>query len=189
MPDLLDFPCITSTRIYKNRGSKHFVIYLNFFCLSLFTVWFCLCRIFSWLVVRDFCRSGFRYNFANSLSIYPAPSLFSLFPSLPRSLSLTQATVIWNQCLKLVSVPQRLAVVYISLFVTLSREKFPGGYHTKLSDGTYIYDSQSGLHRPMSSRILVSFDYQSPWSALKQKGMILLAFPGWQQSFASKTRL
>ena len=98
MPDLLGFPCITSTRIYKNRGSKRFVIYLNFPCLSLFTVWFGLCRIFSWLVVRDFCRSGCRYNLANSLSIYRARSLFGLFPSLPRSLSLTQVTVIWNRC-------------------------------------------------------------------------------------------
>ena len=40
------------------------------------------------------------------------------------------------------------------------------------------YDSQSGLHRAMSSRILVSLGYQSPCSTLKQKGIILLAFPG-----------
>ena len=40
------------------------------------------------------------------------------------------------------------------------------------------YDSQRGLHRSTSSRILVSFGYQSPGSTLKQKGMKLLAFPG-----------
>ena len=40
--------------------------------------------------------------------------------------------------LKLISVPQRLTVVYILLFVTLSREKFPGEYHAKLWDGTYM---------------------------------------------------
>ena len=37
------------TWIYENRVSKHFVIYLNFPCLSLFTVLFAYMYVIFWL--------------------------------------------------------------------------------------------------------------------------------------------
>ena len=88
---------------YKNRVSKHFVIFLNFpypiacfmccflmwFFLSFFFFFFLLVACF---VVRDLCRS----ECVDRITILPPPP--SLFLSLPTILCLTQLTVIWNQC-------------------------------------------------------------------------------------------
>ena len=55
-----------STWIYENRVSKHFVVYLNFHCLSLYAV--LSVDVGSFLgcfIIRDLCRSGCRQNFAN----------------------------------------------------------------------------------------------------------------------------
>ena len=57
------------TRMYKNRVSKHFVIVLDFPCLSLFTVLFAYVVHFGCFVVRDLCSSGRRGNLANSRSL------------------------------------------------------------------------------------------------------------------------
>ena len=74
--------------------SKHFVISLNFSCLSLFTVLFaCVASFFGCFVVRGLWRSGCRQNLANSSFFNPLPSLEGVFPSLPRILCLTQVTV------------------------------------------------------------------------------------------------
>ena len=63
-------------KAYEHWVSKHFLISLNFPCLSLLTVLFCLCRIFFFgcFVVRDLRRSGFRHNLATSSS-FKTPSL------------------------------------------------------------------------------------------------------------------
>ena len=57
------------TWMYKNRVSKHFVIVLDFPCLSLFTVLFAYVVHFGCFVVRDLCSSGRRGNLANSRSL------------------------------------------------------------------------------------------------------------------------
>ena len=68
-----------SAQIYENRVSKHFIISLNWPCLSLFTGVVCLCvSFFCCFVIRALCRSGCRQNFAN---FYLTPP--SLPPSLP----------------------------------------------------------------------------------------------------------
>ena len=55
-----------STWIYKNRVSKHFVIYLNFLCLSLFAVLFLYFACFlGCFLLRDLCRSVCKQNFEN----------------------------------------------------------------------------------------------------------------------------
>ena len=50
------------TWMYKNRVSKHFVIVLDFPCLSLFTVLFAYVVHFGCFVVRDLCSSSGRKN-------------------------------------------------------------------------------------------------------------------------------
>ena len=65
----------SSTWIYKNRVTKHFVIVLDFPCLSLFTVLFAYVVHFGCFVVRDLCSSGCRGNFPNSRSLQPLPLL------------------------------------------------------------------------------------------------------------------
>ena len=74
------------TPIYENRVCEHFVISLNFPCLSLITVLFayvfiCCCCF----VVRDLCRSGCRQNFANFFLPPPPPTspLFGYFFPVP----------------------------------------------------------------------------------------------------------
>ena len=69
-----------STWIYKNRVSKHFVIYLNFLCLSLFAVLFLYFASFlGCFLLKDLYRSVCRQNFANFyLTTPPPPSLTSL---------------------------------------------------------------------------------------------------------------
>ena len=55
-----------STWTYENRVSKHFVVYLNFHCLSLYAV--LSVDVGSFLgcfIIRDLCTSGCRQNFAN----------------------------------------------------------------------------------------------------------------------------
>ena len=59
------------TWIYKNRVTKHFVIVLDFPCLSLFTMLFAYVVHFGCFVVRDLCSSGCRGNFANYRSLQP----------------------------------------------------------------------------------------------------------------------
>ena len=57
------------TWMYKNRVSKHFVIVLDFSCLSLFTVLFAYVVHCGCFVVRDLCSSGRRGNLVNSRSL------------------------------------------------------------------------------------------------------------------------
>ena len=61
------------TWMYKNRVSKHFVIVLDFPCLSLFTVLFAYVVHFGCFVVKYLCSSGCRENFANYRSLQPLP--------------------------------------------------------------------------------------------------------------------
>ena len=52
------------------------VIQLNLLCLSLFTVLLLyVASVLGCFVVRDFCRGGFRQNFANFYLTPPPPSL------------------------------------------------------------------------------------------------------------------
>ena len=81
--------------IYKNRVSKNFVISLYFPGLSLFPVLFAYV-VFSWLFcgwVFCQCRSGCRQNFPNFYPTFSSVPLCMFF-----FLSLTQVTVIRNQC-------------------------------------------------------------------------------------------
>ena len=74
-----------STWIYENRVSKHFLISLNFPCLSLFTALFAyvvFLFLFGSFVVRDLCGSGCRQNFAN-FRLAPLPPLPPLPPHSP----------------------------------------------------------------------------------------------------------
>ena len=73
------------TRIYENRVCEHFVISLNFPCLSLITVLFAYVFIcYCCFVVRDLCRSGCRQNFANFfLPPPPTSPLFGYFFPVP----------------------------------------------------------------------------------------------------------
>ena len=81
---------VTPTQSYENRVSKHFVIFLNFPCL-IACLLYCLLLLLDCLVVRDLWRI---------LPPPPPPFLppLPIFFSLPSILSLTQVTVIWNQC-------------------------------------------------------------------------------------------
>ena len=73
---------LMSTGIFENQVSKHFVISLNFPCLSLFTALFAYVSSFFWLfrcfMVRNLRRGGCRQNFTNFF--------LSFFLSLPPSL-------------------------------------------------------------------------------------------------------
>ena len=65
-PELDKDNCFSiSTLIYDNRVTKHFVISLNFPCLSLFTVLFAYVDFGCFAVGRDLCKSGSRQNFVN----------------------------------------------------------------------------------------------------------------------------
>ena len=71
-----------STWIDKNRVSKHFVIYLNFLCLSLFAVLFLYFACFlGCFLLRDLCRSVRRQNFEN---------FYLTTPPLPPSLAFSR---------------------------------------------------------------------------------------------------
>ena len=82
---------LTSTGIFENQVSKHFVISLNFPCLSLFTALFAYVSSFSWLFrCQEFLQKWLQTECHEFLSNPPSlpPFLFGLFPFLPTILSL-----------------------------------------------------------------------------------------------------
>ena len=95
---------------YENRVSKHFVIFLNFSCLTacLLCCLFMSCFFFfACFVVRDLCRSGCRQNYY----LIPPPLIFP-YPQFFLNASDSYQFEISGR-LKLVSVPFSSLVLYI----------------------------------------------------------------------------
>ena len=156
-----------STWIHENRVSKHFVISLNFPCLSLFTVLFAYVGCFGCFLVRDFCRSAVerisRIRVLSNLPFtphrpsFPQNSLSNISDSYLKSVH----AQIWFRC------RYQFTFRYWSPW-----ETFPGEHHVKLWDGTKLI---------RFIWLTIATD-RPPRSGLRQKGTILLVFLRWSLS-------